>query len=126
MARTRKDREYADSLAAALKEAIAIKRGERKAVRVRRISAADVEVRPPPEYSAARIRHLREKLALSQAVFAEALNVSDATVKAWEQGLRKPAGAALRLLEVAEEQPALLASRLRVKGQDGAASESVK
>lgn len=62
----------------------------------------------PPAYDAARIRRLRHRLRLSQPVFAGTLNVSPATVKAWEQGKRRPAGASLRLLELAEKYPSLV------------------
>jgi len=37
------------------------------------------------------------------------LNVSAATVKAWEQGNRVPEGPIMRLLQIAEEYPEILA-----------------
>ena len=37
--------------------------------------------------------------------FASALNVSDKTVKAWEQGIKPPGSSALRLLEIIERHP---------------------
>jgi DNA-binding XRE family transcriptional regulator len=55
-----------------------------------------------------RIRALRDGLGVSQAVFADLLNVSLSTVRAWEQGQRRPHGPSLRLLEVAEEEPRAL------------------
>jgi len=36
------------------------------------------------------------------------LNVSGSTVRAWEQGAREPEGPTLRLLEIAEKNPAVL------------------
>lgn len=51
------------------------------------------------------VRALREQLNASQAVFAHLLNVSTKLVQAWESDRRRPAGAALRLLEVAERNP---------------------
>jgi DNA-binding transcriptional regulator YiaG len=36
------------------------------------------------------------------------LNVSSSTVQAWEQGVRAPDGASLRLLEIAENHPGAL------------------
>ena len=42
---------------------------------------------------------IRQKLNVSQPVFAALLNVPLATARSWEQGKRKPSGAALRLLE---------------------------
>ncbi len=51
------------------------------------------------------VRALREHLNASQAVFAHLLNVSTKLVQAWESSRRRPAGAALRLLEIAERNP---------------------
>ena len=51
------------------------------------------------------VRALREHLNASQAVFAHLLNVSTKLVQAWESSRRRPAGAALRLLEIAERDP---------------------
>jgi putative transcriptional regulator len=53
----------------------------------------------PPE----RIRALRERERLSQPVFALYLNVSKNLVSAWECGVKKPGGPALRLLTVIEK-----------------------
>lgn len=44
----------------------------------------------------------------SQAKFAAALGVSKRTLEQWEQGRRKPSGAAKRLLEIAERHPEVL------------------
>jgi putative transcriptional regulator len=43
-----------------------------------------------------------------QAVFGRLLNVPAVTVLKWEQGERKPSGAALRLLEIAKRAPEAL------------------
>jgi len=50
---------------------------------------------------------------MSQAVFATTLNVSLATVRAWEQGTRTPEGPSRRLLEIAERHPQILLENLR-------------
>jgi putative transcriptional regulator len=57
---------------------------------------------PPPvrEFSAADIRHLRETLKFSQPVFALHLHTTASTVRKWEQGETRPAGPALKLLNV--------------------------
>jgi putative transcriptional regulator len=57
---------------------------------------------------AERVKLVRKATKLSQAVFAEALNVSRETVCAWEQGKNPPSGTALRLLQITERHPALL------------------
>ena len=51
------------------------------------------------------VRALREHVNASQAVFAHFLNVSTKLVQAWESNRRRPDGAALRLLEIAERDP---------------------
>jgi putative transcriptional regulator len=47
----------------------------------------------------------RRKLGVSQDRFAELLGISAATVRNWEQGRRKPTGAAKVLLRVAVKNP---------------------
>ena len=61
-----------------------------------------VSVSLPP---AARVR---KASGLSQAEFAEILGVSVRTLQDWEQGRRKPSGAAATLLKIAEKNPDLL------------------
>jgi putative transcriptional regulator len=54
------------------------------------------------------IAAIREKLNVSQPVFAALLNVPLTTARSWEQGKRKPSGAALRLLDLARQRPKIL------------------
>ncbi len=65
---------------------------------------------PPPTYNAERIARIRKSLHMSQSVFARVLNTSPKTVQSWEQGLRQPTQVALRLLEVIEKQPEIIAN----------------
>lgn len=51
---------------------------------------------------------IRKQLNVSQAVFADLLNVPKATAVAWERGLRSPSGAAVRLLQIARMSPEAL------------------
>lgn len=77
-----------------------------KAGRTKHLRITDVIVSPRlPARSAAQVRAVREKLGASQAVFAALLNVPARTVISWENGQRKPSGAALKLLDIAERQP---------------------
>ena len=57
---------------------------------------------PPPgrDFSATDIKQLREMLSFSQPVFAHHLHTSASTVRKWEQGETRPAGPALKLLNV--------------------------
>jgi putative transcriptional regulator len=64
----------------------------------------EVQAVPPPTYTAEAIRRLRGHLHVSQAVFAAYLNASISTVQKWENGEKKPSGAALRLLSVIERR----------------------
>ena len=93
-----------------LHEAIAYERGELPDVRVSRVSltARSAHVRPAPPFRGQQIARLRNRLKLSQPVFAHALNVSPETVRAWEQEKRVPDGAVLRLLQVAERHPEVI------------------
>ena len=50
----------------------------------------------------------RAKIGLSQSAFAQLLGVSLRTLQDWEQGRRRPAGAAQTLLRVASQHPEAL------------------
>ena len=51
-----------------------------------------------------KIRSLREKAHVSQAVFAAVLNTSVSTVQKWEIGDKKPSGPSLKLLSLIERK----------------------
>lgn len=108
---------FGELLLQSLGEALAIERGEAVAARrVRRVATVrEAAVVPPRGYDAKGVQAVRERLGLSQAVFARVLNASAETVKAWEQGKRAPDGMALALLQVADEHPQALMSRIRTK-----------
>ena len=59
----------------------------------------------PPEVGAEELTKLRLTNGMSQAVFAQVLNVSTKTVQSWEQGQRKRSQAALRLIQVFRQDP---------------------
>lgn len=50
----------------------------------------------------------RQKTGLSQEKFAAALGISSSTLKSWEQGTRKPSGAAGALLKLLDKHPNLI------------------
>ncbi len=50
----------------------------------------------------------RKKSGLSQIEYAKLLGVSVRTLQEWEQGRRKPSGAAKKLIEIAERHPDVL------------------
>ena len=59
----------------------------------------DVEEMPPKK-----IKSLREKSHVSQAVFAAVLNTSVSTVQKWEIGDKRPSGPSLKLLNLIERK----------------------
>lgn len=59
---------------------------------------------PRREFAPAEIKRIRTANNLSQAVFARYLCVGASTVQQWEQGHKKPAGAASRLLDVIDRK----------------------
>ena len=58
------------------------------------------------------VADLRAFVGVSQPEFAAALGVSLQTVRAWEQGRRRPAGPALALLRIAARHPRLIRENL--------------
>jgi putative transcriptional regulator len=54
----------------------------------------------PPKIEPIQIKQIREKLHVSQPVFARYLNTSESTVQKWETGMKRPSGMALKLLAV--------------------------
>ena len=57
-----------------------------------------------PEYSPSKIKAIRKRHNLSQAVMATALNASLSTVRQWEIGHKKPSGPAAKLLSVLDRK----------------------
>ncbi len=56
------------------------------------------------EISPTKIRRLRLKENISQAVFAAILNTSVSTIQKWELGDKKPSGPSLKLLSILERK----------------------
>jgi len=94
-----------EQLKESLYDARAFERGTAVDLRV-------VEIPRPPEQIAPRqIREIRNSLNASQPLFALLLNVSPKAVQSWEQGLRRPRAAALKLLAIAKRNPQVLLQR---------------
>ncbi len=64
-----------------------------------------MENKPIPSVDAGTIRQTREKLNLSQGVFARCLRVSQRTLEKWEQGRTKPNDQALALILLVRKYP---------------------
>jgi len=72
-------------------------------------SEREIKLPPPVKPIAPKeIRALRARLGFTQTQFAALLNVPKVTAVSWENGTRKPSGAALRLLAVARKHPEAL------------------
>lgn len=54
------------------------------------------------------VTQARAKSGLSQSQFAKLLGVSMRTLQEWEQGRRKPSGAAQALLTIASKRPEII------------------
>ncbi len=59
---------------------------------------------PIASYSSAKIRALRARHKLSQAVLATVLNTSLSTVRQWEIGDKQPSGPSLKLLNLLDRK----------------------
>lgn len=88
--------ELFNELLQSVKEAAAIERGTLKASRTFEVKTANDVVR------------VRNRLGLSQNKFARLLGISENTLQNWEQGRRKPGGAAKVLLKVAARHPQII------------------
>jgi putative transcriptional regulator len=87
-----------DQIKAGMEDSLAYSRGELSLV-------VTEPPPPPPRRSSRQVAALRKRLRMSQAYFAAILNVSPRTVQSWEQGIRQPSDAALRILQVIDQRP---------------------
>lgn len=87
-----------NALKTSLEEGIAYYKGEKN---LKTFHIPD----PAPVYTSSRIKKIRERLHVSQPIFALILNVSGKTVQSWEQGFRHPEKVACRLLQILEKRP---------------------
>jgi putative transcriptional regulator len=72
-----------------------------------RFTVRTVELPDEPKmYDALAVRRTRELLGASQSLFARLIGVSVGLVRSWEQGVRKPAPIARRLLDEINREPA--------------------
>lgn len=67
------------------------------------LSVSDVR-----KMSAEDIKALRKNLRLSSSVFSQVLGISNKTLEAWEAGVNKPTGPALRLMNMMKSNPDFL------------------
>jgi putative transcriptional regulator len=89
-------------LKGALQDALRYERGESVDLRARELPAPAKRITPR------QIKEIRQQLNASQIIFAKLMNVSPNTVESWEQGVRRPRQAALKLLAIARRHPQVL------------------
>jgi putative transcriptional regulator len=63
----------------------------------------DACLTPVSPLTAEQIKAIRERERVSQAIFANYLNVTTSLVSKWERGEKKPSGPALKLLSLVEK-----------------------
>jgi putative transcriptional regulator len=91
-----------DELKQGLSDALDYENGKKTTLRVSQLPP------PPKPLTPGQIRAIRQSFNVSQAGFARIINVSVNAVESWEQGVRRPREATLKLLAVAEKHPEVL------------------
>lgn len=74
----------------------------------KKLRTKNIRVTPIETLTSKDVIQIREKLMLSQSVFAELLGVSKKTIEAWEYGKNVPSGASLRMLNIMMEHPDMI------------------
>ena len=91
-----------DTIRAGLEDALAHAKGKSTGAVVHQIKV------PEPDVVA-----IRAKSGLSQAEFARSIGVAVGTLRGWEQGRRRPEGAARVLLALIAKRPSIVKEELR-------------
>ncbi|MCH7517192.1 MAG: helix-turn-helix domain-containing protein [Bacteroidetes bacterium] len=93
-----------------------IRRGVKTSFSEKELKELEIII-PEVEINAKDIQEIREKIKLSQSVFAKVLNVSSSSIKQWEQGKRTPSGSTKVLLELLRKNPNILKYRIESSAQ---------
>jgi putative transcriptional regulator len=78
-----------------------------------KLNLRTVEIPDPPAFGPDDVHNLRDRLGLSQGLFAKLLGVSRKLVEAWERGTRTPSPMACRLLDAISRSPSMYVRRHR-------------
>ena len=89
------DKQLFDGLVTSLNQALAITKGELEPSRTFTYEIPDIKA-------------IRKKTGLTQAQFAQKLQISPRTLQNWEQGHRNPTGPAITLMKLLDKQPDLI------------------
>jgi putative transcriptional regulator len=94
--------ELFEELVASIREAGAIRRGEKKPSRVFKVEKPDIKA-------------IRGSMGMTQMQFATLLGISVNTLRNWEQGRREPEGPARVLLLVAAHRPEAILESVKLQ-----------
>lgn len=85
-----------------LSEALETAQGLQKigVIDMRRLQEYEVLCAPTPKFTGEDVRELRDRINVTQSVFAHLINTSTATVRAWENGQKNPGGPSCKLLDI--------------------------
>ncbi len=97
--------ELFEELVASIREAGAIRRGEKTPSRVSKVEKPDIKA-------------IRGAMGLTQMQFAALLGISVNTLRNWEQGRREPEGPARVLLLVAAHRPDAILESVKLQATD--------
>ena len=89
------DKQLFDGLVTSLNQALAITKGELEPSRTFTYEIPDIKA-------------IRKKTGLTQAQFAQKLQISPRTLQNWEQGHRNPTGPAITLMKLLDKQRDLI------------------
>ncbi|MDB5356293.1 MAG: higA-2 [Phycisphaerales bacterium] len=81
------------------------------------VTVREVEITEPRVYTPKDVRALRDRVGVSQRVFAHIVGVSPELIESWEQGVREPAPLARRLLETIDADPIAFTRRVILQGK---------
>ena len=95
---------------------VLIRNGIKTSFTEKELKELGIEI-PEVKMSAKEIQEIRERIKLSQTVFAKVLNVSSSSVRQWEQGKRTPTGSTKVLLELLKKNPNILNYRIESTSQ---------
>lgn len=73
----------------------------------------NITIKPAESFSNEDIKQIRQKVGVSQSIFAASLSVSKKTIEAWESGRNIPSGPSRRLLELFRDNPAMIERYIR-------------
>ena len=94
---------YFETIKQGLTEAVEYESGKRPNTKVDKITISPIHAHSKEE-----IKQIRQKLNMTQKLFASALGVSVKTIEAWESGTNAPMGIANRMLELISRDMELL------------------